>query len=86
VSAAKNESYELFVVNIGWPDLEGAAMWTNNNRARCNRSRPRFPATSATNGNVPDQTPRRWRLSRPTVSLRRGEHNGAAECRNRRAF
>ena len=32
------ESDELFVILERWPDLEGPAMWTNENRARYDRS------------------------------------------------
>src|SRR5258707_14573157 len=35
---------------------------------------------------VPDETLRRWRLSRPAVSPRRGKNNGAGECGDRQAF
>src|SRR6202043_1748254 len=35
---------------------------------------------------VLDETLRRWRLSRPAVSPRRGENNGAGECGDRQAF
>src|SRR5258707_5804249 len=35
---------------------------------------------------VPDEALRRWRLSRPAVSPRRGKNNGASECGDRQAF
>jgi hypothetical protein len=38
------ESYESFVIQERWPDSEGPPMWTNENRARYDRSHLRYPS------------------------------------------
>lgn len=36
------ESYEAFVIQDRWPDSQGPPMWTNENRARYDRSHLRY--------------------------------------------
>src|SRR5271170_4679839 len=47
------ESYESFVIQERWPDSEGPPMWTNENRARYDRSHLRYPS---------DLTDDEWKL------------------------
>ena len=52
------ESYESFVIQERWPDSEGPPMWTNENRARYDRSRLRYPS---------DLTDDEWKLVEPLI-------------------
>jgi len=52
------ESYESFVIQERWPDSEGPPMWTNENRARYDRSHLRYPS---------DLTDDEWKLVEPLI-------------------
>src|SRR4051812_44241189 len=52
------ESYESYVIQERWPDSEGPPMWTNENRARYDRSRLRYPS---------DLTDDEWKLVEPLI-------------------
>ncbi len=52
------ESYESFVIQRMRPDSEGPAMWTNENRARYDRSHLRYPS---------DLTDDEWKLVEPLI-------------------
>jgi transposase len=52
------ESYESFVIQERWPDSEGPPMWTNENRARYDRSHLRYPS---------DLSDDEWRLVEPLI-------------------
>src|SRR6266478_4894889 len=52
------ESYESFVIQERWPDSEGPPMWTNENRARYDRSHLRYPS---------DLTDDEWALVEPLI-------------------
>src|SRR5260370_20456777 len=52
------ESYESFVIQERWPDSEGPPMWTNENRARYDRSHLRYPS---------DLTDDEWSLVEPLI-------------------
>jgi transposase len=52
------ESYESFVIQERWPDSEGSPMWTNENRARYDRSHLRYPS---------DLTDDEWKLVEPLI-------------------
>src|ERR1700704_4710462 len=52
------ESYESFVIQERWPDSEEPPMWTNENRARYDRSHLRYPS---------DLTDDEWKLVEPLI-------------------
>src|SRR4249920_1197223 len=52
------ESYESFMIQERWPDSEGPPMWTNENRARYDRSHLRYPS---------DLTDDEWQLVEPLI-------------------
>ena len=52
------ESYESFVIQERWPDSEGPPIWTNENRARYDRSHLRYPS---------DLTDDEWKLVEPLI-------------------